>query len=162
MTTSHIIFVKGENTIKCNHCGLSKKLADGFLPIQEFLKLGEEFAEKHKECKEDDQLQDRTCRVCGCTDDDCRQCINKTGEPCSWIENDLCSACEIEGKIITALQRLRGVLLSTQAEIDIMRSIDLPKLISKKGVKLLAQASGHIDNADTKVSHAIAEFNTNS
>jgi hypothetical protein len=35
----------------------------------------------------------RRCRVCGCTDDDCRQCIEKTGEPCYWVEDDLCSAC---------------------------------------------------------------------
>lgn len=34
-----------------------------------------------------------TCRVCGCTDLDCRQCIEKTGEPCYWVEEDLCSAC---------------------------------------------------------------------
>lgn len=33
------------------------------------------------------------CRVCGCTDDDCSQCIEKTGNPCYWIEEDLCSAC---------------------------------------------------------------------
>jgi protein gp37 len=36
----------------------------------------------------------RTCRVCGCTDDDCRQCIEKTGRPCHWVEYDLCSACQ--------------------------------------------------------------------
>jgi hypothetical protein len=36
---------------------------------------------------------ERKCRVCGCTDDDCRQCIEKTGEPCHWVEEDLCSAC---------------------------------------------------------------------
>lgn len=35
----------------------------------------------------------RKCRVCGCTQDNCRQCIEKTGEPCSWVEEDLCSAC---------------------------------------------------------------------
>jgi hypothetical protein len=33
------------------------------------------------------------CRICGCTDDDCRGCIEKTGEPCYWVEYDLCSAC---------------------------------------------------------------------
>lgn len=33
------------------------------------------------------------CRVCGCTEDDCSGCIEKTGEPCSWVEADLCSAC---------------------------------------------------------------------
>lgn len=36
----------------------------------------------------------RKCRICGCTDDDCQQCIEKTGEPCSWVEDDLCSACQ--------------------------------------------------------------------
>jgi hypothetical protein len=35
----------------------------------------------------------RFCRVCGCTDDDCHQCIKKTGQPCHWVEFDLCSAC---------------------------------------------------------------------
>lgn len=35
----------------------------------------------------------RSCRVCGCTDDDCSQCIERTGEPCSWADDDLCSAC---------------------------------------------------------------------
>jgi PRTRC genetic system protein E len=35
----------------------------------------------------------RKCRVCGCTDSDCRQCIEKTGEPCYWVDDDLCSAC---------------------------------------------------------------------
>lgn len=38
--------------------------------------------------------QKRTCRVCGCTDDNCIQCIEKTGGPCYWVETDLCSACE--------------------------------------------------------------------
>lgn len=35
----------------------------------------------------------RSCRVCGCTEDDCSQCIERTGEPCHWVEDDLCSAC---------------------------------------------------------------------
>jgi hypothetical protein len=38
----------------------------------------------------------RRCRVCGCTDDDCHQCIEKTGKPCYWVEEDLCSACAEE------------------------------------------------------------------
>lgn len=33
------------------------------------------------------------CRKCGCTDDDCRQCIKKTGRACTWVEPNLCSAC---------------------------------------------------------------------
>jgi len=35
----------------------------------------------------------RACRVCGCTEDNCIQCIKKTGMPCYWVEYDLCSAC---------------------------------------------------------------------
>ena len=38
----------------------------------------------------------RTCRICGCTDEDCSQCIERTGQPCSWVEEDLCSACTPE------------------------------------------------------------------
>jgi len=38
------------------------------------------------------------CRVCGCTDDDCRGCIEETGEPCHWVEDDLCSACAAKEK----------------------------------------------------------------
>jgi hypothetical protein len=37
---------------------------------------------------------ERVCRVCGCTDLDCRGCIERTGEPCYWVEPDLCSACK--------------------------------------------------------------------
>jgi len=35
----------------------------------------------------------RSCRVCGCTDDDCSQCIQATGEACHWVGEDLCSRC---------------------------------------------------------------------
>lgn len=37
----------------------------------------------------------RSCRICGCYEEDCSQCIRKTGEPCHWVEKDLCSACQI-------------------------------------------------------------------
>lgn len=39
------------------------------------------------------KADNRRCRVCGCTGKDCRQCIKKTGAPCTWVEDDLCSAC---------------------------------------------------------------------
>lgn len=38
----------------------------------------------------------RKCRVCGCTDNDCRQCIEAQGFPCWWVEEDLCSRCAAE------------------------------------------------------------------
>lgn len=39
------------------------------------------------------RMQTRKCKVCGCTNADCRQCILKTGRPCHWITPNLCSAC---------------------------------------------------------------------
>lgn len=47
---------------------------------------------------------ERKCRVCGCTDYDCRQCIEKTGESCHWVEEDLCSAC-VEQPVLLLLGR---------------------------------------------------------
>lgn len=35
----------------------------------------------------------RHCRICGCTEHDCRQCIELTGAPCHWVGPDRCSAC---------------------------------------------------------------------
>jgi hypothetical protein len=53
----------------------------------------------------------RTCRVCGCTEDDCRECIELTGGPCSWAEKDLCSACVPHQ--VNLLKRGYVVMLST-------------------------------------------------
>lgn len=39
----------------------------------------------------------RSCRVCGCTDDDCSGCVEATGAPCWWVEPDLCSRCDGSG-----------------------------------------------------------------
>lgn len=39
------------------------------------------------------EVNQRSCRLCGCTDDNCLQCIIKTGHPCHWVADDLCSAC---------------------------------------------------------------------
>lgn len=36
---------------------------------------------------------ERTCVVCGCTEDDCSDCMRRTGQPCYWVGEDLCSAC---------------------------------------------------------------------
>lgn len=42
-------------------------------------------------------VEERHCRMCGCTNRDCRSCVEATGEPCEWVEADLCSAC-VEGR----------------------------------------------------------------
>jgi len=41
------------------------------------------------------------CRVCDCHDEDCRGCIARTGAPCYWVEDDLCSACALRGLSLT-------------------------------------------------------------
>lgn len=33
------------------------------------------------------------CSVCDCTDEDCSQCVERTGKPCYWAAPGLCSAC---------------------------------------------------------------------
>ena len=46
-------------------------------------------------------INEPQCRVCGCTESDCRQCVEKTGQPCHWVRQygggdftePLCSAC---------------------------------------------------------------------
>jgi ParB/RepB/Spo0J family partition protein len=51
---------------------------------------------KGKQAKKESKKKNKgvqKCRVCGCTDDDCSGCIEKTGEPCHCVEDDLCSAC---------------------------------------------------------------------
>lgn len=50
------------------------------------------------EPQEELEAEAQTCRKCGCTDDDCSQCIEKTGVPCTWVEPDLCSACALQAK----------------------------------------------------------------
>lgn len=45
--------------------------------------------------KELPKVEERKCIVCDCTESNCRQCIEKTGDACYWIDPDLdiCSAC---------------------------------------------------------------------
>lgn len=47
------------------------------------------------------RMNSQICRICRCTDYDCSQCIAESGEPCYWVEDDLCSACvESDGKVV--------------------------------------------------------------
>ena len=47
----------------------------------------------------------KKCRVCGCSDGDCRRCIERTGHPCHWAEDDLCSACKT---IVVTFASIKG------------------------------------------------------
>jgi hypothetical protein len=49
-----------------------------------------------------------SCRVCGCTDEDCSWCITLTGDPCAWEQPGLCTACASYGSNDVERARLRG------------------------------------------------------
>jgi hypothetical protein len=45
----------------------------------------------------------RTCIKCGCTDDDCTGCVERTGKQCWWVKDNLCSACVDPADEVVAL-----------------------------------------------------------
>lgn len=47
---------------------------------------------------------DRICFKCGCTYINCRACIEKTGHPCHWVGDNLCSACSSNDTSIESLK----------------------------------------------------------
>lgn len=77
--------VEAECAAECARLEEEERLAHGRL-----LRYGTEVADVEETTAEEVA---GVCRVCGCTDEDCRQCITKTGKPCCWVEADLCSAC---------------------------------------------------------------------
>lgn len=50
------------------------------------------------------EAKEQRCRVCGCTEENCRQCIEASGQPCHWIETDLCSRCDAEASNESRIQ----------------------------------------------------------
>lgn len=56
-----------------------------------------------------------TCRICGCTDQDCSWCIVLQDAPCSWVEPDLCSACWILATDDAERARIRGKMFLRMA-----------------------------------------------
>ncbi len=66
------------------------------LGISEGMKLGMAAARELGIRIEFRSLYGDVCRGCGCTDDNCMECVELTGEPCYWISPGLCSACTDE------------------------------------------------------------------
>lgn len=67
----------------------------------------------------------RHCTVCGCSDVDCSGCIQRTGAPCFWVLDQLCSACATLEQILErSLEMVRagaslsalGPLVAAQAQ----------------------------------------------
>lgn len=55
--------------------------------------VGDEEGDDAENDDEESDWSEMQCRVCGCTDLDCRGCIERTGKACHWVEANLCSAC---------------------------------------------------------------------
>lgn len=66
---------------------------------------------------------ERSCRYCGCTDADCSRCIALTGEPCSWVAVDVCSAC-----VPPALRAILTVLADYPGGCSVGRIVDVCRL----------------------------------
>lgn len=62
--------------------------------------------EDQKSADDDGGGEERTCRKCGCTEANCQQCVEKTGQPCHWVDRDLCSAC-VDGEELIELPKDR-------------------------------------------------------
>lgn len=76
-------------------------------------------------------MEGQKCRICGCTDMDCSQCIRVTGKPCHWVEEDLCSACQGAIK-----QSKHNTDMSFFKQLAAVGNIDITMRIMQKGDKL--------------------------
>lgn len=89
----HVYWLE-EGVYHCDAAGIRKKAVD--VANLAMMMFDVATAMTAREVSSDTNSQEpkvRTCRVCGCTDADCSGCIERTGEPCRWVEEDLCSAC---------------------------------------------------------------------
>ncbi|MCG3184707.1 MAG: hypothetical protein ICCCNLDF_02835 [Planctomycetes bacterium] len=70
------------------------------------------------------------CQVCGCTELDCRQCVEKTGKPCHWVDatQTLCSACaQAEGQSETGLRFMVNALPFAKRDELAAKCGDIPR-----------------------------------
>jgi len=101
------------------------------------------------------------CQLCGCTEQDCRNCFERTGQPCSWTSpaKDLCTAClpllEADLGVLylsqgpavrSEMDRLAAGGLRTVGQVlNLGGTIPLPKGISgERAVELREKAMGWI------------------
>ena len=78
----------------CHLCGLiDEAKEDGSLPDGWIKK---EFPNRSfficADCQKEEMRGSPYCRVCGCSEFD--PCFDENNEPCYWVEEDLCSACQ--------------------------------------------------------------------
>lgn len=68
---------------------LEQAIYEGNAPIEHLNKLGYDTSGiQHMEAE---VIDEPVCRCCGCTEHNA--CISIQGDPCAWVEDDLCSEC---------------------------------------------------------------------
>lgn len=105
-----------------------------------------------------EEVKVRTCRICGCTEENCSQCIEKTGEPCYWIEEDLCSACEEEAMNEKGLVQT-GVISDQQLKPAIEDIEPLSSSVDDEPL-IINQGNAPIELSDAEKKH-LAELENN-
>lgn len=70
--------------------------------------------------------RDRKCRICGCTNDDCSQCVEVQGFACYWVEDDLCSRCFNELKKSHELEIIRVEISKLELSKNDILYVKLP------------------------------------
>lgn len=90
--------------------------------------------------KQNPETAVRKCRVCGCTDNDCSQCIAKTGSPCHWVEDDLCSAC---------VEELPIKVTDTRASQQTETSVSTP--VNNTDMNFFEQLGAHLGDVDMTI-----------
>ncbi|HUT33090.1 MAG TPA: ParB/RepB/Spo0J family partition protein [Planctomycetota bacterium] len=64
---------------------------------------------------------ERACRICGCTEANACADPHRGGEPCCWVEDDLCSACIEKG--IEGLVNLKNTTLDKKKTTNLEKRI---------------------------------------
>lgn len=91
------------------------------------------------------EKEELACRICGCTENDCRQCVDKTGKTCSWIhsegEKPLCSACgeEIYKERIGKLMDCCSVAGETLSDKELFRDTITKETVSIKDLNSIPE-----------------------
>jgi len=67
---------------------------------------------------------EQKCRVCGCTEEDCTQCVEAQGTPCYWVDIDLCSRCfnemnkDIKEKVTITINDLKAAVTRLRRDLN--------------------------------------------
>lgn len=94
-----------------------------------------------------------TCRKCSCTDDDCRACVEATGEPCHWVAVGKCSRCYTEAG--TVRRRKAGATL-VRAVSDLARA-ETPE-DRRRAARALVRAQERFKREVEKSGHVTVTF----